>query len=58
MELNLCLNSLIKGRNFTTLFVANKLDRIPVGFEINKKAFEHHMPLLKWQAESQMYPMT
>jgi len=38
--------------NFTTAFVAQKLGRIPRGFELNKKAFDYHMPLLKWQESS------
>tara|TARA_Y100000310_G_C20698933_1_gene827877 strand:- start:6143 stop:6910 length:768 start_codon:yes stop_codon:yes gene_type:complete len=38
--------------NFTTAFASLKSGRIPVGFEKNKEAFEYHMPLMKWQAES------
>lgn len=33
--------------NFTTAVVAKKLKRIPMGFELNKDGFDHHMERLK-----------
>ena len=33
--------------NFTTAFVAKRLGRIPVGFEINQTAYEYFMPLVE-----------
>ena len=32
--------------NFTTAYAAIKLGRYPIGFELNKNAFQHHEPLL------------
>jgi len=32
--------------NFTTATVAKKLGRIPCGFELNRTAFNHHLPIL------------
>lgn len=37
--------------NFTTAFVALKMGRVPVGFEINPISYEHNMKLIR-----QMYP--
>lgn len=36
--------------NFTTALVAKRLGRIPVGFEINKQAYDYFMPLVEYQA--------
>lgn len=33
--------------NFTTAFVAKGLNRVPVGFEINKESYDYFMPLLE-----------